>query len=86
MVALRADQPRHGLARGQVGTVVEALAPGVSEVEFSDNAGRTYALVGVQAQQMIVLHYQPTLAAGGGSRRRVAPAPRTVGILVAAGR
>ena len=44
-VALLEDLPEHGLQRGQVGTVVEELAPGVFEVEFSDSDGRTYALL-----------------------------------------
>ena len=43
VVALLEDLPSRSLQRGQVGTVVETLAPGVSEVEFSDNEGRTYA-------------------------------------------
>jgi hypothetical protein len=37
----------------------------VYEVEFSDNAGRTYALAAVPTQQLMVLHYAPALAAGG---------------------
>lgn len=45
VVALLEDMPEHGLVRGQVGTVVEAWAPGVYEVEFSDDNGRTYAMV-----------------------------------------
>jgi Domain of unknown function (DUF4926) len=43
VVALLEDVPERGLVRGQVGTVVEKLAPGIFEVEFSDNDGRTYA-------------------------------------------
>ena len=43
VVALLMDLPERGLARGQVGTVVETLAPDVFEVEFSDEEGRTYA-------------------------------------------
>ncbi len=43
VVALIKDLPSRGLCRGQVGTVVETLAPGVFEVEFSDNEGCTYA-------------------------------------------
>jgi hypothetical protein len=38
VVALTADLPDKGLLRGQVGTVVEILAPGVFEVEFADDA------------------------------------------------
>ena len=43
VVALTCDLPDRNLARGQVGTVVEVLAPGVFEVEFSDDEGKTYA-------------------------------------------
>jgi hypothetical protein len=43
VVALLEDLPVHSLQRGQVGTVVETLSPGVFEVEFSDNEGRAYA-------------------------------------------
>ena len=39
-VALIEALPDRRLQRGQVGTVVEALAPGVFEVEFSDDSGR----------------------------------------------
>ena len=35
VVALFEDLPAKGLKRGQVGTIVEDLAPGVYEVEFS---------------------------------------------------
>ncbi len=45
--------------RGQVGTVVEILEPDVFEVEFSDNDGRTYAMLALRASQLIVLYYQP---------------------------
>ena len=62
-VALTADLPAKGLLRGQVGTVVETLAPGVFEVEFSDDHGRTYAQVALGANQLLVLHYQPQQAA-----------------------
>lgn len=59
VVALTEDVPESGLARGQVGTVVEALAPDVFEVEFFDDNGRTYALLALRASQLMVLHYQP---------------------------
>lgn len=42
-VALAEDPIEKGLIRGQVGTVVEELAPGVYEVEFIDDSGRAYA-------------------------------------------
>ncbi|PDW01166.1 DUF4926 domain-containing protein [Candidatus Viridilinea mediisalina] len=63
VVALLKDIPAHGLRRGQVGTIVEELALNVFEVEFSDDNGRTYALLALHAEQLIVLHYEPALAA-----------------------
>jgi hypothetical protein len=63
VVALMEDLPERGLARGQVGTLVELLAPGVFEVEFCDNEGRTYANLALRANQLMVLHYQPIAAA-----------------------
>jgi hypothetical protein len=59
IVALTEDVPERGLSRGQVGTVVESLAPGVFEVEFCDNNGRTYASLALRADQLMLLHYQP---------------------------
>lgn len=60
VVALTEDIADRGLRRGQVGTVVEMLAPGVFEVEFVDNEGRTYETLPLKAGQLLVLHYQPT--------------------------
>ncbi|HEV2348293.1 MAG TPA: DUF4926 domain-containing protein [Terriglobia bacterium] len=57
VVALLEDLPERGLRRGQVGTVVEPLASGTFEVEFSDNAGRTYATLSLRPDQLITLHY-----------------------------
>ncbi len=59
VVALLVDLPERGLVRGQVGTVVETLAHGVFEVEFSDEEGRTYASLALRAEQLMVLHHQP---------------------------
>ncbi len=58
-VALIQDLPERGLSRGQVGTVVEELAPGVFEVEFSDEQGRAYAMAALSAEDLMVLHYEP---------------------------
>ena len=58
VVALVEDLPSRGLCRGQVGTVVEKLAPSVFEVEFNDNEGRTYATLALRAEQLIVLHHE----------------------------
>lgn len=60
VVALLVDLPDAGLERGQVGTVVEQLAPEVYEVEFSDDNGRTYASLAVRSDQLLRLHHQPT--------------------------
>jgi len=62
VVALTEDLPKHDLQRGQVGTVVEVLAPDAFEVDFSDNDGRTFAEVAVKADKLLVLHYEPMMA------------------------
>ncbi len=45
------------LRRGEVGAVVEELAPDVYEVEFCDNDGRAYAFASLKSDQLLVLHY-----------------------------
>ena len=62
VVALTEDLSERGLYRGQVGTVVELIAPEVFEVEFSDDEGRAYAFVPLRADQLLVLHYEPVEA------------------------
>lgn len=57
-VALLADLPQRNLLRGEVGTVVETLAPNVYEVEFCDDDGQTYAQFALSGEQLIVLHNQ----------------------------
>jgi Domain of unknown function (DUF4926) len=59
VVALLENLPGEGLVRGQVGTVVDNWAPGVYEVEFADNTGRTYAMVALKAEQLMLLHHEP---------------------------
>ena len=59
MVALLDDLPEEGLVRGQVGTVLESWAPGVYEVEFSDDNSRSYAMVALKANQLMRLHHEP---------------------------
>jgi hypothetical protein len=61
VVALTEDLYERGLHRGQVGTVVETLAPGVFEVEFSDEQGRTYASLAIESSRLMRLHYAPSL-------------------------
>ena len=59
-VALLEDVHAEGVAlqRGEVGAVVEVLAPGVYEVEFCDDQGRAYAFASLHAEQLLVLHNQ----------------------------
>jgi hypothetical protein len=58
-VALTEDLPVHKLSRGQIGTVVEHLErdgdPALL-VEFSDERGRTYAMVPLRPEQLLALH------------------------------
>jgi Domain of unknown function (DUF4926) len=58
-VAVLKDIPEKGLVRGQVGTVVELLAPSVAEVEFTDDQGRTYATAALHAEELIRLVHRP---------------------------
>jgi hypothetical protein len=60
VVALLEDSKDHKLLRRQVGTVVERLASGVYEVEFSDDEGRTYACLSLHADQLLQLHHEPS--------------------------
>ncbi len=59
VVALVEELSEKGLRRGQVGTIVENLAPGVYEVEFSDDDGRTYASMALTADRLMRLYHQP---------------------------
>ncbi len=59
VVALTNDVPEKNLRRGQVGTVVEMLAPGVVEVEFADLEGNTYAMCALPESNLLVLHHFP---------------------------
>ena len=59
VVAVLRDVPEHHLVRGQVGTIVEELAPGVHLVEFSDDEGRAYALVSLPSEDLMRLRHGP---------------------------
>lgn len=59
VVALKEPLPEYGLLPGQVGTVVEELAPDVYEVEFSDDEGRAYAFATLEARQLLKLRHRP---------------------------
>lgn len=58
IVALKNDLSQYQLLAGQVGTIVEILAPEVYEVEFSDDDGQTYAMQALPAHQLLKLHYK----------------------------
>jgi hypothetical protein len=62
VVALLADLPAEGLARGQVGTVVEALGDSDALVEFSDGQGCAYAIAPCPRSELLVLRYAPQAA------------------------
>jgi Domain of unknown function (DUF4926) len=59
VVALLEDLPKEGLVRGNVGTVIEEWTPGVYEVEFADDSGKTYAMVALNAEQLMRLYHEP---------------------------
>jgi hypothetical protein len=58
-VAVLQDMPEKGLVRGQVGTVVQVLAPSVAEVEFCDDQGRAYAMAALRSEELIRLYHHP---------------------------
>jgi hypothetical protein len=62
VVALLVDKPEEGLVVGQVGTVVEVLAPDVYEVEFLDSKGETIALTELKRSEVLVLKHEPAVA------------------------
>ena len=61
-VALLVDFPSAGLARGQVGTVVELVDDKTALVEFSGDDGRAYTIVPCSSADLLVLHYVPEAA------------------------
>nr|VFJ57763.1 MAG: protein of unknown function (DUF4926) [Candidatus Kentron sp. DK] len=63
VVALTEDLAEQALHRGQVGTIVETLAPDVYEVEFVDDEGMTYAMQALRADQLMALRYRLSKAA-----------------------
>jgi hypothetical protein len=62
VVALLADIPKAGLARGQVGTVVDLLDASSVLVEFNDDQGRAYAIEPCRVSELLLLHYEPEAA------------------------
>ena len=57
-MALLGDKPEEGLVAGQVGTVVEVLAPGVFEVEFLDSHGRTVGVAELKREELLAGLYR----------------------------
>ena len=62
VVALLVDKPEEQLVTGQVGTVVELLAPDVYEVEFLDSKGRTIAVTELKRADLLLLQHESVLA------------------------
>ncbi len=55
-VALLEDLPEENLWRGQIGAVVEIYNDGEAfEVEFVDTNGRTYGLLALRVEQVMLL-------------------------------
>ncbi len=63
VVALLEDKPKERLVAGQVGTVVEVLAPDVFEVEFLNSTGRTVAVIELKREELLVLKHEAAMAA-----------------------
>lgn len=61
-VVLLSDMPAHGLVRGQVGTVVEALDQETLLVEFSDDEGRACAIASCPRDDLLFLRTVPRAA------------------------
>lgn len=59
VVAMLKDASSEGVALGQVGTVVELLAPNVYEVEFANQNGETIAMLAVGEKDLLLLHFEP---------------------------
>ena len=58
VIAVLEDIPEKELLRGQVGTVVETLEPGVFEVEFSGDNGRTYMTRALRSDQIVAFDHE----------------------------
>jgi Domain of unknown function (DUF4926) len=62
VVALLKAIPEKKLLRGQIGTIVEKYTETDFEVEFSDNKGRTLALLTLKTEDIMLLHEELELA------------------------
>ena len=63
VVALLEARPADGLARGQVGTVVEVFSSDAFEVEFLNPQGHTICLITAQLSELLVLRHEPVATA-----------------------
>lgn len=63
VVAVLVDKPAFQLAAGQVGTIVEVLAPDVFEVEFCNSQGNTLGFAELRRDEFLILRHEPALAA-----------------------
>jgi len=63
VVALVRAIPKAGLVQGQVGTVVEVLGKSAYEVEFCADDGKAYAMLALNEDDLMVLHYSRVKAA-----------------------
>ena len=61
VVAFLAHKPAENLIPGQVGTIVETLAPDVFEVEFCNSDGRTVGLAELRRDEFLVSITNPRL-------------------------
>ena len=58
-VALLEDLPEENLWRGQIGAVVEIYNDGEAfEVEFVDTNGKTYGLLALRPEQIMLLRHE----------------------------
>lgn len=62
VVALLKEMPHQNLLRGQIGTVVEKYTETDFEVEFSDNGGKTIAILLLNTVDVMLLHNQLKVA------------------------
>lgn len=62
VVALLNELPQQNLLRGQIGTVIEKYTETDFEVEFSDNGGKTIAMVLLNTENIMLLHNQLEIA------------------------
>jgi hypothetical protein len=63
VVATIEDLPEAQIAKGQVGTIVDALDREYVLVEFADIDGVAYAIAPIPCRKLMALHHRPALAA-----------------------